>query len=1789
MYINEIEEVFDQILNLLDTHLDNDPVIIKIKGNQTNLLELQHDINSSLNTAIANTSTKYPITAIIKSVSSTSAIKDIFDKQVAFYYFLTIAFYYDPTNSDSGNISTALKEFSNNLVQLSQSQASTTSNWSKQFYKPSNINLLINMFPLIKSIIALLQLNDMQYKAIDPSKSEAKQLLEKYGKRSTIPSAPINLSMFLQQDPNTGTIKPYHTNIVKLIIFNYTYTKQERDYVYQLVTTDDEDDRESIYIDVIVSNYNNITLDYMIKALANYPKLKSSIDMLWRVYNAGNEITWQDIIRSRTNDISRLITLDFTNPINQNFLRFNRDSEITNYDEPIDYKLINTDPTLRSQLFNKQQTKGENTRAKFIVNKFHSIKDFHNDPNSKSPIVQSYFDRGVIGRESVIYNYTDELSVLTKIENQGSHAIETNTYYHELLYIMANAYFTYDAISTDTSGNTTGVFAYYKSPKNGLVIRECNITARDQVPNANLDVHTSPCDEYGFQGLCEKINLTGLTLAPPNGNSIQCLKRDKLVDIRKVTFAYRSFSARNSSSTSQLKHLSQVDDGFQVYYKLVKHLYIKSIKYNTTTSEFQYDTDPILQLQTSTFDPTCIMYWQFNTATDYTISNLDQSNPEFINNMLTHLYRKIRTALITKLKHIITSTTSTKKLTKLPDIYKLMYTFDNLFGIHLDKQTIDGLICEFFLGHLYTPTNLNRFTMSPLILEPISIPTYTSAYLTDVFKITIDMRNPLHVKEYQSIAQFNTATTVTSPSTSTLPSITTISCKHIQDYDAIQRLKKDIIQYNIALSSFLDTYAIETDTGLSCKICGQLLGITRYYIESSGTSQQEDIHFITDYTITNANKPLADEEPYHNYKKSIRFFEIILSAISLATNNRSYLETKSETRRNNKLFIKTLIDFLITHTSTQMDHYIKTTNDEAKIESINDARKLQLDKLYSIPPTRNIMKLMQFNDAIFDVIPDLTSAININNKLKRNCLLVYFILSFIINLTGAHIKELPTTRHINITTFERNEELIFANIRIKTATNSNETNSIRDYPILCYLLYMMAYYITQSKVWYSIDANTNINKQFQINRVLIANSFADAINSATDLSQLNPDLYNYKIVLTKYYQKLHTLFNDATLFNVLKRAAVKATSTPQLEPTDYSATWNRDFSNIDNQELSTQQATPSYGIYYTDMVNALYINKTGITEKDYCVHGCIHFWLPNLKQATGDSDNPDTKLQCYFCNKTMADINPNLDLTKQAFYYNMNKIARLRCIDSNFHEWVFNSTANHYTCNKCHKTSPNPSLLVFTIESFQNVANALRTKNRVLIDLYTDQFYQEINDMYPLETLDNLTAILNTVNDNNGKANYNLKQSFDTAYQSNLNRAQSVIDAIETTTTNIQAQSTTQLSNSYEQQYSSLISTIQAVVGQTNIAFYKHPINLIDKTYIINHTDNTTLHTPLVIDAASKLIDLTFDSFFNTRVYTLLDKANNKTIYYDAVTLLYIGYKQRDKDYVRVHDTSKFIQVNYGILDRLCLLGYSSEYIKIANTPGIENNYIQRKPNTDANKIINIETIARNHFTTVKAIITKFKAIVFKIKKYKTPSSTQAGSTQSLLTQATSDTPFDSLPLDDSELSQLISKYNMTNDSKSFNDDVFEDWNAIKDHWTYEPIVIPASNRNLLDNDVIDFTNINKLDTNTLPLVTYLSSQLVAIINTSQRKEHAVKMVCDIVIYLFNRYNTDRFKNLIIAQVTETDTSVGSDLTDDATDDTDDDDLIDLNYTTDNPSQLTEGLENLDVEDASDLFGEDED
>jgi hypothetical protein len=383
MYVNEIDDLFDGILNKLNNFLVKEKIFEKLSSD-TNFVKFQNDILSTIKKFI-EIIPKKDILDTIKNDSYYEPILNIIKRYSAFYIYLGIAYHYNGGR----------ELYITNIIEASRFQKDATYQIIN-FFNSENNSKIITFYNDIKNFVHLLQ-----FKTIDKIKILLLNNTIKF-------ESTIKLFNDLGEDYVSEYFidsKDNFHNIIKSLIFKQIYLKEEKNEIINMLNQLEKQNAEYKYIEIVVSNEKKIVDFNVIQKFLNIEQLKSGLAEEIYNYLEDTKNTKEIIIKQNLDFVNYLFDNQIIIPITEDFLRYHKNIE--KYDSE---SLVNS-----SNIKERDATK-----IKYIISKMNNVRNYYSPLLNKNPKQKletaKLFYKPLDPKMATLYNDNEEIKIIQKLQ-----------------------------------------------------------------------------------------------------------------------------------------------------------------------------------------------------------------------------------------------------------------------------------------------------------------------------------------------------------------------------------------------------------------------------------------------------------------------------------------------------------------------------------------------------------------------------------------------------------------------------------------------------------------------------------------------------------------------------------------------------------------------------------------------------------------------------------------------------------------------------------------------------------------------------------------------------------------------------------------------------------------------------------------------------------------------------------------------------------------------------------------------------------------------------------------------------------------------------------------------------------------------------------------------------------------------------------------------------------------------------------------------------------------------------
>ena len=808
--------------------------------------------------------------------------------------------------------------------------------------------------------------------------------------------------------------------------------------------------------------------------------------------------------------------------------------------------------------------------------------------------------------------------------------------------------------------------------------------------------------------------------------------------------------------------------------------------------------------------------------------------------------------------------------------------------------------------------------------------------------------------------------------------------------------------------------------------------------------------------------PLEEIPEYEKYRVSIRNMDKLAERIAVIANIPYFIGSTLSIKWRRKAVIKDGIDIILLNNKLLKKNF----KERNELASRQYGISRDLSNLFVFELDNEIFKYSSKEKDYYKLI-------------KQNNILSYLIILLILEINESQLTFMTGDKKgiCNFPIFDKFGHVLFDGIKIRK-NKDGDIDNIKNYKVLCYIIYMISCMITKYNLWFFNSDDKDIKKK-KFNPIIqksVIHTTIDLLNSIIENSVVKDVHHIYEVITTRFFKKLTSMFNNDELIKKFKsdydRTSVitdkKAYILSKFEPIKLQGKYVPQKYD-DPQYIFCR--LPKYFIPKRTVTYPIYNNINNITN---CPQGTFHSWKTK-----------GTQFVCEICGTVLDSLKLDKKLSDEIKinfkYTRLQKLAQKYCSGGSFHNFIKDSNTKSI-CNKCSKD-----------ENYE-------CSRKELDDL---EFYLENNKLK-----------LNTKEDNiieNIEKKENREQDYKDRVYNKLNE---------------NYKKETSKDNMYlyiDELIDQIQSTIGTATGLGSDLYLRENVYVIDHDYLGYPYDK-----PIIITDKDNLIKYKQNHpFYKTDIiYYTNTKAGRIDVFYDATTLILLGYKQASKDFVLSIMPDKKLKINYSIYNKLKIMGYESKFIDIQNKLNeikeiyigdeTDNNFVFTKE--DSFKEL-VKEIIRNRITNLKKFIYEFQRFLYRIKNgYITNINKKEKSEDD---EVEDDEEYNLVEIITNKYSKKLINMNLYDQSKEHK--LFKHWKTVSGE-------IHADNLDDIninmddDTKLIDSEDINKYDRNGNLLLYYIVSEMSKLIKYNQNKiirTNIIEFYVEFINIMFDMFNIE--------------------------------------------------------------------
>ena len=772
--------------------------------------------------------------------------------------------------------------------------------------------------------------------------------------------------------------------------------------------------------------------------------------------------------------------------------------------------------------------KKDETKIKYIVNKINTVCDYYKNSNE----IKKLFYIPLQDRNAILVNTSEDIKIISKMKN----IIKMNNENLDLLNDLIN-YKSYPYIS----------FKDFKS--NGFVFNSENTL--DGIRNVSInDIGKKKFNILQTRIVSENmlVNIIGFAIINTN-DPIDCINTNSFINISDQTdnpLQVVKILLENKIKKINFPNSKNIDNLEKNYYWLFD---LDKQKYSVP----YYDISPNMNKNDIVKILSAYLYdWIMECIINSIRDDVNTSHPKFVIDYINGFNSSI---------HKFPDIDNQQYSKNINELEYLMYYIKS----KKVKDTYDYKEDEF-------PGLYGNIINLPIIPDKLKSP-------IPVIKIKSDFKNVLDNTENIKNIQFKNelqkelekdidSSIINYEINEYVKGI----CQHNISWDKIAQLfkKQNDIKYSDLVYEFVQQYVeISPTQDFICKSCKSSIDdIKRYILDGHfDNNTQSYVTFSVKIDI-----PLEEMPEYEKYKTSIRSLDKIIDRICSIINFQGLIGSNYTSRSKRKNIVKDTLDIVLIH-----NNYLKKssylTNRDKYINQFGINKNISNLYIFEL---ENSIFVYSSKDKDF------------YKFLKYNNIISYILILLLLEINDTQIQSLVNDKNVcSYFIYKKIGYTLFENINI-IVNKSQDTKPIKNYPILCYLIYIFSCFISKYNLWAdTLSTESNIidkKKNFLVIQKSIINTIVEIFNT---ILQVNTDelktqkIYLYEIFQTKYYYKID-LFKD---FNLIKKL-------DKMYLSDGTAKQQKQYT-IDSNKFDIE---PNIDVYNQYVVDNLY-NKF---SKKYC-------------------------------------------------------------------------------------------------------------------------------------------------------------------------------------------------------------------------------------------------------------------------------------------------------------------------------------------------------------------------------------------------------------------------------------------------------------------------------------------------------------------------------------------------------------------------------------------------------------
>jgi hypothetical protein len=800
--------------------------------------------------------------------------------------------------------------------------------------------------------------------------------------------------------------------------------------------------------------------------------------------------------------------------------------------------------------------------------------------------------------------------------------------------------------------------------------------------------------------------------------------------------------------------------------------------------------------------------------------------------------------------------------------------------------------------------------------------------------------------------------------------------------------------------------------------------------------------------------PLEDIREYEKYGRIIRYLDLRIAAVCEMINLKFFVGSTSTIKWRRKGVVKNVLDLLLTHNRILKNNY-KKRNDTAS-------------QTYGID--RKLSNLFFFD--IDDTVVDYSSREkDFFRLIKLNNVTAYIIFALLLEMNDEQIANLGRDKKARVDKictlgfYERVAPTLFDNLLIMR-TVDGQKEAISSIPNFGYTLFIISCILTRNRKWNMEETDKMAAKSFDpLMQKSILHTVTDLINSIVEVYAL-PDAnrpWLYTMIGGRFMNHMKTVYESPRLTEKILQLYSPVTQIKEKRVI------------VPKEKIGTL-VVPS-GTYrfkpYTP-----FTREKSIRLK----------WAGHIAARVRTLSNNITGI---------------IPLSEEYIDRDTN------CNDGKFHEWE--SKGTDFKCKNCGETMER----IIAAGDFGPVE-----KEKLLNAIYM----RMINHL-------SLTICINgqnhTYNSKGGKliCSYCKREKGQPLLDDQILLLRKIIERqkelpkVLEYEAKIPATILKQAQSLYvDKPATELVKTIEKILGKD--AKLTGNRELLTDTYIIekDYVGNK-LAKPIILSMKDGKLKMRENhQVFKTNILYYTDENKEVDVYYDAITNAYLGFRERNREYIFTDDPH-YLQVNWSLVTQIELIGFSGIHMRLSRE-AIELGFNDEMLNDKESYEEFIDIFYTKRYRRVIQSIAEIQRIIYTIKNgYVVEHQTNDDGEE--IKQNITDPAIVILQ----QYAKMLSKIELgSGDTR-----LFANFKTIMDNIPLTKIIHAKDNINLGKHDEwLSAHDLSKDDTASKAALHYMVIEFTRLLEFNNEKFMAtnlINLIVDLINYAFNMWNQDYIEN----------------------------------------------------------------